>query len=579
MPKDLSPRSLAIALAIMAAAIALRAALDPLLPGLPPFATLYPAMALAGLLCGAWAGAAASLLGAAAAAFLWLPPHFTLAISSTTDRVSMALFVLSSGIVLWAADNLRAQLSACALAKHGLDLGLASGGVGTWDINLRSLRITASPAAYTLHFMPETTATTEPEDWLRGVHPDDVATIRATLQDAVTNGTLAAYTYRIAGPGGEPRWITARGRVVTTAGQRRLLCALMDITDQVRMQDELISERQRLRLALEAGSLAVWDYHPVTRDLSIDPRYATTMGFDPDVKILTRRQIAERLHPEDRLRVAAEHEAIVASDADYHIEYRVVRPDGDTRWLVSHGIRISNDSLSEPGRMVGIIQDITELKQREATLRDIAAARELLVREADHRIKNSLQLVSSLLTVQLRGVEDPAAQDALRGAIARVGAIAASHLALQDSKNLTDLDLAITLRDICTHFAQLHPAITILCHPSPSLMLDADRAIPLGLVVSEVLTNALRHAFPGRDSGTVIVDASQTETHLTIRVTDNGAGMSPNAQGSGLGSRIIRSLASQLAATIQTDSTPHTGTTVTLRLPLTQETIPQRATA
>jgi len=229
--------------------------------------------------------------------------------------------------------------------------------------------------------------------------------------------------------------------------------------------------------------------------------------------------------------------------------------------------------------MVGIIQDITEPKRREDALREVAAARELLVREADHRIKNSLQLVVSLLTVQLRGVEDPGAADALRGAITRVGAIAASHLALQGSENLKDIDLAVTLREICAHFAQLHPAVAIVCRPDAALMLDADRAIPLGLAVSEVLTNALRHAFRDRDAGTVIVEALTERSQLIVRVSDDGVGMQSQPGVTGLGSRILRSLAAQLAATIQVDSTPQAGTVVTLHLPLLDEQPDQRATA
>jgi two-component sensor histidine kinase len=294
------------------------------------------------------------------------------------------------------------------------------------------------------------------------------------------------------------------------------------------------------------------------------------LGFDPQMGPVTRAQIGERIHPEDRLRVAAEHEAIIANDADYQIEYRVIAAGGEIRWVVSQGIVLKGDNPSDPGRMVGIIQDITDRKRREDSLRELAATREMLVREADHRIKNSLQLVMSLLTFQLRGIEDPAAKDALRGAITRVGAIAASHLALQGSEDLKDVDLAVTLRDLCGHFAQLHPGIAIDCRPDETLMLDADRAIPLGLVVSELLTNALRHAFPSRRSGTVVVEAMKERSELIIRVSDDGVGMPPGDRGGGLGSRIIRALATQVAAAIDFESKRDIGTVATLRLPLVQ---------
>ena len=546
----------------------MRGALDLALPGLPPFITLYPAVALAGLFCGPAPAAVAGLIGLVVAFFVWVPPRLTFALPNLTDCVSIAMFVASSSIVLWAAAALRARLNAADVARYGLELGLAAGGVGTWEINLRTGRIAASSAAYALHGLPERKRRTTPEDWLRGIHPEDEVAARAVLQKAVIDGTQASYTYRIFGGAEGTRWINARGKVVSSGRDRRLLCALVDITEQVRTQDELRRERERLRLALEAGSLAVWDFDLGTGAATIDTTYAKTMDLDPGVKRLTPEQIGERIHPDDLPRVSAEHEALLASGADYHIEYRVITSSGDVRWLASQGILIKGDVASDPGRLIGIVQDITDRKRREDNLRDLAAARELLVREADHRIKNSLQLAISLLSVQLRGIEDRAAADALRGAITRISAIAASHLALQSSADLKDVDLTILLKDLCVHFAQLNPGIAILYRPTGALMLDADRAIPLGLTVSEVITNALRHAFPNGAAGSVSVETMMEAPQLIVRIHDDGVGMQPQAGEAGLGSRIIRSLAAQLAATIEVESVPRRGTVVTLRLPL-----------
>jgi two-component sensor histidine kinase/PAS domain-containing protein len=571
MSGDFGVRSFVVAAAIMAVAVAARAWLDTALPGTPAFITLYPAVALAALLSGPWAGGVAALIGVAAADFFWIPPRLSFGPPSLTDTVAILLFAVASTIILFAGAMLRAELVAATVAKHALDLGLHAGGVGTWEINLATSRITASRTARALHGLPQDNRRTVPDDWLRGVHPDDAATARAALQAAVAEGGQASYSYRVIGGADGPRWISARGRVIASGGERRLVCALVDITEQVRVQDELRRERERLRLALEAGSLAVWDYDTETGEAKIGTRYAVTLGFPPDVGTLTRAQIGARIHPQDRPRVVAEHEASIATGSDYQIEYRIVTPSGDTRWLVSQGAIIAGDPAPGPVRMVGIIQDITDRKRREDELRALAEARELLIREADHRIKNSLNLVTSLLTMQLRGIRDTVAADALRGAIARVGVIAASHLALQGSKDFTTVDFAATLREICAHFAALQPAIAIVCRPCPVLMLDTDRAIPLGLAVSELLTNALRHGFPDRPAGTVSVEASAEPSALVVRVRDDGIGMAPQATPDGLGTRIIRSLVGQLAATMEVASTPQAGTTVTLRLPLKAE--------
>ncbi len=570
MSRDLSRSSILTAFAVMALAVLLRAALDPLVPALPPFITLYPAVALAGLLCGPLSAALATAFGMVAADFLWLAPRYTLNLNNATGTVSMALFALACSIILWAVFIVRTQLTAATAAQHALDLSLRAGGIGTWEIDLRTRRIKASNTAYALHGLPESKTETLPDDWLVGINPDDIDAARTALQAAVTEGALATYSYRVTGAADEVKWISARGRVVADGNRKRLLCALVDMTAQIRMQDELQRERERLRLALEAGSLAVWEYDPATGEAVIDAQYALTMGFGRDVNSLTRAQIGERIHPEDRHRVAAEHEAAVAGGSDYHIEYRLITMSGDVRWVVSQGRVIAGELAPQSGRIVGIIQDVTGVKRREIELQELAAAREWLIREADHRIKNSLQMVIALLTLQLRGITDPDAAHALRGAITRVGAIAASHLALQSSADLQQIDLAVILREVCGHFAQLQPAISIRCRATRPLMLDADRAIPLGLVVSEVLTNALRHGFRGRASGAVTVDASTEAGALIVSIGDDGIGMPPQGGTTGLGSKIIRSLTAQLAASLHVESGA-AGTTVTIRLALMPE--------
>jgi PAS domain S-box-containing protein len=565
LTRDFSLRSAVIAVGLILTALAGREILHQWLPRLPPFITLYPAVAVAGLVCGPLAGALGCLIGVAGATFLWIPPRFSLTLPNVTDCVAIGLFLGNSAIVLLVAGSLRAQRDAARLAKAALELGLESGGVGTWEIDLQTRRITASDTAYRLHNLPAGTEATTAEDWLRGVPASDLAAAREGLLHAVETGASTSYSYRVLGGPDGPTCIRARGQVVGSLRDRRLLCALVDITDQVRVQDALRRERERLRLALAAGALAVWDYDPVARDAIIDARYAVTMGFGSETDRLSRTTIGDRIHPEDRARVAAEHEALAASGAAYAIEFRILTDTGEVRWVVSQGIALRDGDSASPSRIVGIIQDITDRKLREAALQDLASIREVLIREADHRIKNSLQLVTSLLGVQLRGVNDPEAADALRGAMTRVGAIATSHLALQGSEDLRQVDVAVTLRELCAQLGQLHPSVGITCLPCPVLLLDADRAIPLGLAVSEVITNALRHAFPGRAGGTVVVGAAVEDGTVVIRVTDDGVGMKAEG-GAGLGSRIIQSLVGRIGATVGVESEAGKGTVVTLRV-------------
>jgi two-component sensor histidine kinase/PAS domain-containing protein len=579
MLKDRSPRAFLVAGGIMAVGLAARALLDMVLPNTPAFITLYPAVVLAGLLCGPAAGGSALLVAVAAAIYFWIPPRLSFAIPDATGSVTVGLFVVASTIVLWAAAILRSEVNRVAVARAALDMGLDVGGIGLWEMNLRTGRITASSAARRLHALGDDADQTTPEDWLRGIDAADVDIARERLRAAIADGAVASYSYRVAGGPDGPRWINARGRAVTTPTDPRLVVALVDVTEQVRIEHALTRERERLQLALQAGALAVWDYRFDTDEATVDARYAVTLGFEPTIKVLSRAQVGDAIHPEDRLRVAAEHAAALAGAGDYRIEYRTIDRAGGFRWVVSKGRVIKGDGSSQPDRLVGVVQDITEQKQREAELREIALTRELLVREADHRIKNSLQMVVSLMVLSMRGLDaGSAAEQVLRGAITRVEAIAASHLALQGSQDLKTVDLAVTLRQLCAHFSELHPGCEIDCRVVGSAALSADRAIPLGLVISELITNALRHAFQGRDGGSVRVEARQEGADLVVMVIDDGVGMTAQGGRTGLGSRIIRTLTEQIKARLQIDSTPDGGTTVTLRLAIADADRPMART-
>ncbi len=261
--------------------------------------------------------------------------------------------------------------------------------------------------------------------------------------------------------------------------------------------------------------------------------------------------------------------------------------------LIEHGIRrainviIRGDSVpfgvleadcQEPGAFlngdIAFLQTAANLlglaverSRREAELERALAARDLLLREADHRIKNSLQLVASLLSMQrsrLAGADPVAAFD---GAISRVRAIAEAHRALFQSRDLRTVAFGRMLADICAYVGALSPAIAIQCQAEDTLEIDAERAIPLGLIVNELLTNAMRHAYPDGSEGEITARADRDGADLRIVIADVGVGIAADHPASRtLGSTIVASLARQIGASCDTASQPGDGTSVTLRL-------------
>jgi two-component sensor histidine kinase len=212
-----------------------------------------------------------------------------------------------------------------------------------------------------------------------------------------------------------------------------------------------------------------------------------------------------------------------------------------------------------------------------AELAAAAETRAVLVREADHRVKNSLQTVAAVLALQRAQVPDPAAQAALAEAEGRVRAVAEVHRALYqaDIEAGQHVDLGLMLRDLCEQLGRTLPSTVALhCEPPVGLAhLPAERALPVGLLVAELLANAAKHAFPDGRGGNVWVELRRApEGGTEVEVVDDEIGAPedtftgrPRGAG-GLGMRLVDNLARRIGAAVKVESKPERGTRLTLAL-------------
>jgi two-component sensor histidine kinase len=215
---------------------------------------------------------------------------------------------------------------------------------------------------------------------------------------------------------------------------------------------------------------------------------------------------------------------------------------------------------------------------REAELRESLAQKDVLAREIHHRVKNNLQLVISLLNLHARRVKDPQAERGFAEARGRINALAALHRRLYESENLQDIDIKWFLEDLCAEIQRgglANGRPIDLVTDVPSQLIASELAVPVGLLVTEAITNAYKHAFTARYTGTINVKAAvDDEGMLTLSVSDDGVGMDgaamsekqPGETPSGLGRSLIEAFARQLHGELTT--TQENGTTVRIRFRL-----------
>jgi two-component sensor histidine kinase len=213
-------------------------------------------------------------------------------------------------------------------------------------------------------------------------------------------------------------------------------------------------------------------------------------------------------------------------------------------------------------------RDVTEKTRQEEALRASLEEKETLMREIHHRVKNNFQLVSSLLSLQERADGDARLAEAFERARARIRAMSSVHERLYGSSSVSHLDFGAHLRELVEALAPAASGARVSCETDDGVTVDIETAIPLGLISAELVTNALKHAYPAGAPGPIEVRLLLAGDRLVLSVADQGAGLpadfTPDASRS-LGVRLVESLSRQLDAEVTW--TRENGTRVTVSLP------------
>jgi PAS domain S-box-containing protein len=214
--------------------------------------------------------------------------------------------------------------------------------------------------------------------------------------------------------------------------------------------------------------------------------------------------------------------------------------------------------------LVAVQQDITEHKLAEEHIQTSLREKEVLLKEIHHRVKNNLGIVSSLLQMQCRRTQDPQATAILRDSQNRIASIALVHEKLYRSADLANIDFAQYIPDLTTHLFDSYTVSSnyIKLNIQVDASLDIETAIPCGLIINELVSNALKYAFPDNRTGEIQVSLNQQNKYdLILKIRDNGIGLPANFDNKKvktLGITLVQGLVKQLKGTIEINS--HLGT-------------------
>jgi len=253
------------------------------------------------------------------------------------------------------------------------------------------------------------------------------------------------------------------------------------------------------------------------------------------------------------------------------MEFEMVGLKGKHIWLETHAVPLHN-AKGEIFASLGITRDITERKRAEEQIMAALREKDILLKEIHHRVKNNLQVVASLLDLQSRSIEDGQARLLFGESQKRIETMTLIHEKLYRSKDLARIDFAEYVDDLTTHIFSLHEGKSgqiDLKTDVGDVVLDVNKAIPCGLVINELVSNALKHAFTSGEKGTVSIRMhSRDKGGVTISVSDDGKGFPEDVDFRNtktLGMQLIISLVDQLGGVMKREGGEGTTFTITFQ--------------
>jgi PAS domain S-box-containing protein len=341
-----------------------------------------------------------------------------------------------------------------------------------------------------------------------------------------------------------------------------------NITARRRAEAALEASEAQLRLVTDSVPVFLAHCDAEGRYRFVNRGYAERFGLSRE-QIIGRR-IPDVLGAEVYARFQPYFERALAGESvefDVEIPYQVIGP----RWMHCAYAPESDEAGAVRG-VIAVIADMTVRKRMEAQLEASLQEKEVLLKEIHHRVKNNLQIVASLLSLQRDVIKDPQVLTLFEESERRIGSMALVHETLYQTGDLTAFHLTSYVRTLT---AQLLHAYGVDANriavrlELADVELPLDMAVPCGLILNELVANCLKHAFPDEQAGELTVTLTQEEDHVCLTVKDDGCGFPEQLDfrhTESLGLQLVCALAEQLEGTIVLER--HGGTAFTLTFPL-----------
>lgn len=427
--------------------------------------------------------------------------------------------------------------------------------MGIWENNLATNDLIWSEGMYKILGLPKNSKVNL-NDVLKIFPEEELERFNQAVEKAIRNKVPYSEDYKIIRPDGQIRYIHDEGEVIKGENGEALTMfgTTLDITKRKKVEMDLIDSEAKFRNFVETSPDMIWEIDSEGTFIYISPQSTKIIGYTPEELLGTK--IFSLINPEKIQPVMEAFEDHVKSNKYFNtLIVPALHSNGKEILLEIRSAKVENLNSKSIG-FEGIARDITEKTRANQELINSVNEKNILLKEIHHRVKNNMQIISSLLNLQITHLNDEKLINILKESQNRVKTMAMIHEKLYLTTNFNRINQSEYVSSLISGLMYSYSArdrIKAVIDVDP-VDLNIETSVPCGLIINELVSNSIKHGFPNEMEGIILVSLKPVKNNFELRIVDNGIGFPEEIDyknTTSLGLELVNNLVNQLDGEIE----------------------------